>query len=176
MKAGSMFTIGAVLFVFGVSTGWTQEKQAISWKVYPKFTKYTEQHRMDVGDIPGHQIRIAEIHRTFPNDPPKFYGVQVTEQWSHIFSDYVNDTGPHWGYNVYVLGNGDKIFSRQDGTAQTTVNPDGSKKVVYSGVARITGGTGKFKAIRGILRYQGKWDPAINLNERHVEGEYWMEK
>jgi len=31
---------------------------------------YTQQHTLDVGDIPGHQIRIHEVHRTYPNDKP----------------------------------------------------------------------------------------------------------
>ena len=41
---------------------------------------------------------------------------------------------PDWGYEVTLLENGDKIFSQWDGTSQTTVAPDGSKKGTFTGV------------------------------------------
>ena len=45
--------------------GGTPEKQKISFKVPASNTKYRQQHVLDVGDVPGHQIRVFEIHRTF---------------------------------------------------------------------------------------------------------------
>jgi hypothetical protein len=36
---------------------------------------YTQQHTLGVGDVPGHQIRIYKIHRTYPNDKPNCEGL-----------------------------------------------------------------------------------------------------
>jgi hypothetical protein len=51
-----------------------QERQRASFKTSAQNTKYTQQHLIDVGDVPGHQVRIYEIHRTFPADPPVING------------------------------------------------------------------------------------------------------
>ncbi len=40
----------------------------------------------------------------------------------------------------------------------------------------LGGGTGRFNAIRGTLRYKATLDPQKGLNEGLVEGEYRMEK
>jgi len=42
-----------------------------------------------------------------------------------------------------VLENGDKIFTQNVGTSQTTINPDGTKNSTYTGMTRYTGGTGE---------------------------------
>ena len=75
-----------------------------------------------------------------------------------------------------MLENGDKIFSQYSGTSQTTVSSDGSKKSTFTGVTRYTGGTGKYKGIRGLLRASTNFDPEKNVNLQQTEGEYWLEK
>jgi len=77
---------------------------------------------------------------------------------------------------VIVLENGDKIFSEYSGTSQTVVGPDGSRKSTYTGVARYTGGTGKYQAVRGIERETDIFDPDKNFNQTQFEAEYWFEK
>jgi hypothetical protein len=47
-----------------------QEKQRISYKVSAANTKYTQQLFIDVGDAPGHQVRVFELHRTYPVNRP----------------------------------------------------------------------------------------------------------
>jgi hypothetical protein len=164
------------LIAFGSTAGWGQEKHKISFKSLAANTKYTQQHAIDVGDMPGHQVRVYELHRTFPTNPPMFEGVKVVESWTRGLTDYVDLNGRVSGYTVWVLENGDKIFSQLDGTSQTTVNPDGSKRSVASTVLRLTGGTGKFLKIQGLLRQTSIFDPVAGLNEQQGEGEYWMEK
>ncbi|HTS51690.1 MAG TPA: hypothetical protein VMH26_00290 [Burkholderiales bacterium] len=166
---------GAALTVFGMSEGWAQEKHKISYKLSADISKYTQQHVIDVGDVPGHQVRINEIHRTYPKDLVTFQGVRAVEEWDRGYSDYTDTNGRAWGYGIYFLENGDKIFTRLDGTSQTLVNPDGSKKSTYTGVWTLTGGTGKFRGIRGMLRVTIIFDTKAGLNEGQVEGEYWME-
>ena len=84
-------------------------------------TKYTKQFALDVGDIPGHQVRVYEIHRVYPNDKPNCEGLKRIESWSYGYSDYVNRNGPYHVYMVTTLENGDKIFSESTGTSQTMV-------------------------------------------------------
>ena len=164
------------LTVFGAADGLAQDKRTISWKTSGEHTKYTQQHAIDVGDIPGHQIRILELHRTFPANPPVFEGVKVVEDWTRGYSDYVNVNGRAWGYSVLLLEGGDKIFCQWDGASQTIVIADGSRKSTYTGTLRLTGGTGKFQGIRGTLRGVFAFDPKAGLNEGQNEGEYWLEK
>ena len=90
--------VGATLATFGFSEGWAQQKHKISGKLRAANTKYTQQYVIDVGDVPGHQIRIFEIHRTFPKDPPAFEGVRTVEEWVRGFSDYTDGNG--WGGRV----------------------------------------------------------------------------
>src|SRR5437899_12112383 len=168
----------AALAVVGFATaeGSAQDKLKISGKALAANTKYTQQHTIDVGDVPGHQIRILELHRTFPANPPVFEGVKVVEDWTRGYSDYVNVNGRAWGYSVLLLEGGDKIFCHWDGASQTIVNRDGSRKSTYTGTLRLTGGTGKFQGIRGTLRSVFRFDPKEGLNEGQNEGEYWLEK
>jgi len=142
-----------LLVVFGLDTispVVAQEKHKRTYKSLGENAKYTVQHTIDVRDIPGHQIRVAVNHRTEPADNPlKYEGIAVKESWEHIFSDYVNWSGHHWGYMVTIMENGDKIYSKFDGTTHTTLVAKGGAKGTFSGTGTITGGTGKFRGIRG---------------------------
>ena len=83
---------------------------------------------LDVGDIPGHQVRVYEFHRVYPNDKPNCEGLKRIESWSYGYSDYANRNGPYHVYMITTLENGDKIFSESTGTSETVAAPDGSKK------------------------------------------------
>ena len=169
-------SVAAGLTVLVTSDGRAQDKRTISWKTSGEHTKFTQQHTIDVGDVPGHQIRILELHRTFPANPPVFEGVKVVEDWTRGYSDYVNVNGRAWGYSVLLLEGGDKIFCQWDGASQTIVIADGSRKSTYTGTLRLTGGTGKLQGIRGTLRSVFAFDLKAGLNEGQNEGEYWLEK
>jgi hypothetical protein len=153
-----------------------QQKHKRTYKQLGQNSKYTDQHTIDVGDIPGHQIRVALLHRAQPADNPlKYEGIAVKEAWEHIFSDYINWNGYHWGYTVTIMENGDKIYSRFDGTTHTTPVTKGGAKGTFHGTTTITGGTGKFKGIRGTINYNGIFDTTTFFNENTLEEEYWIE-
>ena len=80
------------------------------------------------------------------------------------------------GYYIEVMENGDRIFSRYEGTAQAVQSAEGATKRTYHGVRTIVGGTGKFKGIRRTVRNTVIFDPKAGLNEGQGEGEYWIEK
>jgi len=155
--------------------GWAQEKRKIAWTAPAPNSKYTQQHTIDVGDVPGHQVRIVEIHQTYPGGAPVFDGVRVVEDWFRGYSDYTNANGHAWGYGQYVLENGDKIFARWESVNQTVVAPDGSKKTSGAAVGALSGGTGRFRGIRGTLRATNVFNPHEGWIERQYEGEYWIE-
>ena len=153
-----------------------KEKRNISYKWAAENDKYIQQHVIDVGDVSGHQIRVYEIQRAWPKNPPVFNGVPVKEERLCAISDYIDINGPSWGYSHYILESGDEIFARFDGTSQTIANPDGSKKSTYTSVLTVTEGTGEFRGIQGTARYTAVFDPNAGLNEGQVEGEYWLAK
>ncbi|HWN49034.1 MAG TPA: hypothetical protein VNO18_04275 [Xanthobacteraceae bacterium] len=73
---------------------------------------------------------------------------------------------------MYMLENGDKFFGRLTLVHQS----DGSGKLTSTVVGPITGGTGKFGGIRGVLRYAGTADPKAGFSEGQWDIEYWIEK
>jgi hypothetical protein len=126
--------------------GEPDEKCKMSWEVPSANAKYTGQHAFDVGDVPGHQVRIFEVRRTFPDEQSNCEGLKQVEQWLRGYSDYVDRNGPSWGYSVTLLENGDKIFAEFSSAVQTVVSPDGSKKTEATTVHKWIGGTGKASA------------------------------
>src|SRR5258707_345626 len=96
-----------------------QQKQRDVFKLGLENSKYTQQHVIDVGDVPGHQVRIFEIYRTYPNNSPMINGVKLKETWNRGLSDYIDGNGPNLGYSVFVHENGDKFFARTTTLAQS---------------------------------------------------------
>jgi hypothetical protein len=166
----------AILFFLHPGNLAAQEKCKMKWEISAANSKYTAQHVIDVGDVPGHQIRIYELHRTFPNDQPNCEGLKRAEEWSRGYSDYFDRNGRAWGYRIIVLENGDKIFGEMSGTSQTVVAADGSKKTTYSGIVVYTGGTGKYQGVRGLQHENAVFDPEKNFNQSQSDAEYWLEK
>jgi hypothetical protein len=153
-----------------------QERCRLNWEIRPADTTYTRQYAIDVGDVPGHQIRIFEVHRRFPNDKPNCEGLKRTESWASVSSDYIDRNGSVSGYLTIVLENGDRIFGRMSGTSQTSTGPDGAEKSVATTVTTYTGGTGRYRSVRGIQRESIVFDPGKNFNQVEAEAEYWFQK
>ena len=173
----SAISFGLAVAVFSTTNASADEKCKISGAAAAANSTYTQQHVIDVGDVPGHQVRIFELHQTDPADTkPNCEGLRRTESWSRGFSDYTDRNGPNWGYSVDTLENGDKIFSEFRGVSQTAVTPDGPTNSTAVGVAKYTGGTGKYQSIRGLQQWSNVFDPEKNYNEEKSEVEYWFEK
>ena len=133
--------------------------------------KYTEQHVLDVGDSPGHQIRVATISTKYTGEAPTFDGVKATDSTIWLTSDYRNGSGRFMQYAVLQMENGDRIYETVEGQAQTSAG-----KVSYATVATITGGTGKFATLRGVIRGSGVTDFKTGPSPNPSEGEYWFER
>jgi hypothetical protein len=153
-----------------------QSRTKVVYQVSAAETKYTQQHSIPVGDMPGHEIRIYEIQRTL-KDGPMIEGVRLKEVWSRGYSNYVEMNGPSQVYVIYVMENGDKMFGHADLVSQSTEkNPDGSFKSTATVTGTLTGGTGKFMGIRGLTRTKVVADVKAGTNSQQSEIEYWMAK
>ena len=165
---------GWILFFSGQAAA--QEKHRYFFKTPPGVSKYTQQHVIDVGDVQGHQVRVYELHTKYTGEAPAYDGVKVVEVWTRGTSDYTNGSGHGQNYAVSLMENGDKIFSRQEVLIQTVTAADGSRTSKFTTVVTLTGGTGKFKGIRGTLRSSGQTDFKMGTSGVETEGEYWIEK
>jgi len=103
---------------------------------------------------------------------PGINGMKLKEQWTRGVSDYIDNNGTANNYSVYVLENGDKFFSHTTVLAHST----GSGKPTNMSVGPITGGTGKFTGIQGIVRTSGAFDPKTGFNETQTDIEYSIGK
>jgi hypothetical protein len=54
-------------------------------------------------DVPGHQLRIYEVHRDYPTENgPVIEGEKVVEAWVRGFSNYTNGVGPVYGNTTFI--------------------------------------------------------------------------
>jgi hypothetical protein len=178
MKTGSM-RVGLVLLAavtILTAEAIAQERKKYSFVVPPGVSKYTQTHVIEVGDVPGHQLRIFELRSVYTDQAPAYDGVKVKETTARAFSDYIEGSGTASGYTIDSLENGDKIFSRLAIHSHTTVAADGGKKLGFRTVRTITGGTGRFSGIRGTILGGGGSDLKTGVSDNWNEGEYWIEK
>jgi hypothetical protein len=87
-------------------------------------------------------------------------------------SDEVAGTGTHRGYFRRLFKNGDTDFGSYEGTIKRTVKEDASWEAMWEGTSKVTGGTGKFKNIKGGGTYRGKATAEGASTEFELEVEY----
>jgi hypothetical protein len=148
-----------------------QQKEKVSFKAAAENSKFTQQQNIDVGDVPNHIVRIYEIHGTYPSNAPVIYGLKLVEDWNRGIGDRIDGSGDGTFYTVYVMENGDKFFARGRNVVLST-----SEKFSSTNVGFITGGTGKFAAIQGIVRGSSSFDYKTNFFESQVDIEYSIGK
>jgi hypothetical protein len=165
----TMITLTAISICLVVGPAVAQQKQQVSFKTPASNSKYTQQQILDVGDRPGHQVRLFEIHRTYPSDAPMINGMKLKEQWTRGISDYENGTGTNVNYGEFVLENGDKFFTRM-----TTVGQDSGGKQTNMSSGTIVGGTGKLSGIQGVVKSSGSSDMKAGVNENQTTIEYML--
>jgi hypothetical protein len=153
-----------------------QEKHKYFFKAPPGATKYGQTQVLEVGDVPGHQMRLTETLSKYPGEAPVYAGVKVVEARGVRVSDYIGGSGTAQSYGVWTLENGDKIFARVTILTHTSVGADGGRRTSFTTVTTLTGGTGKFTGIRGTLRGSGFTDLKTGTSGTETQGEYWFEK
>jgi hypothetical protein len=179
-----MSTASRWLFVFILCAGlsipsfpaWSQQKHAIVYSKGTGDSRYTQEHSIDVGDVPGHKVRIYEIHWNWSKGELAFGGVNVTESWARSFSDYTNGSGTAMNYIIYVLEDGSRVYSRNAVLTQTSEGEGGGKVLRYQSVETLYGGTGRFSRIRGQVYQSGTRVPGASALTLEGKGEYWFEE
>jgi len=176
-------TVGLLSFcaltAFGSSGVFAQQKQSLLISGEGIKSRYVQQLVIDVDDTPGHQVRVQESQRTYPEDKQFMVdGERVTEAWVRGFSNYTGGIGPAWGYVTWLTDKGNKIFSEYSGSSEASATATGAKRGTYHGTARITGGTGRFAKLRGVLVDVAEFDtdPKTGYNRASSRGEYWFEQ
>ena len=169
----------AVTIVFVTCNAFAQQHYPIEEKPEWSTGKYIQQYAIDAGDVPGHKVRILELHYVY-NDKSEFAvsGVKVREVWSRGFTDYTNGKGRSWGYGQWLIADGSKVFLEYSGTTLAEPTATGSIRGSYHGVSRLTGGTGKYGRIRGAIVEINDFDndPKTGYNRSESKGEYWFEE
>jgi hypothetical protein len=160
--------------LFGTTVSIAQQAQIVNLPTVS--TKYTRQHSIEVGDVPNHQIRIFEFQRVYGADGPALSGVHIKDSWTHGISDYADSTGSGSVYATHTMENGDRIYAHGSIVTHGVPNAGGKKTLSTLAVLTITGGTGKFLGIRGVVRTETTADLAAGINQGKGEMEYWMEK
>ena len=167
----TMTTIASLCLAVALPASEVFAQQRLVFKIAAEDTRYTQQHEIDVGDIPGHQVRLFEIHRTYPGNAPVISGMKIVESWTRGISDYTNNNGEAITYGIYVLENGDKFFPR--GSLVSVQSPEATNLTATT-VGPITGGTGKLARINGMARTSTSANPKTGMNEMQVDLEYWL--
>src|SRR6266571_4000173 len=89
----TLTTIALMCLAVAMPTNDVLAQQRLVFKVAAENTKYTQQHAIDVGDVSGHQVRLFEIHRTYPSNAPVIKGMKIVESWTRGITNYTNNNG-----------------------------------------------------------------------------------
>jgi hypothetical protein len=156
-----------------------QEKKTVSFDAKAAGNKYTQQYAIDVGDAPDHQLRLFELIRNYGENGPVIEGVHLKQATIRGTTDYTDMNGLGSSYVIYEMDSGERIYANGHFLAHKTTGagPESAKNA-YKNLTEltVTGGTGRFIGIRGIVRAETVADVTINYNQNHTEIEYWFEK
>jgi hypothetical protein len=166
----------AALLLFGAAQAAEPERHALAYSLDPAATRYVRQYRVEVGDVPRHELRVFDLTRRFTRAAPAIDGVRVSESQERGVADLVDQDGSESAYVIYLLEDGNRVFGRYSGTVQTRRWPDGSRHYDVRGTIELTGGTGRFEAIRGSLTVWQALDPGADSSQGEARGEYWFER
>ena len=121
------------------------------------------------GDDPNHEVVMFVRRDTTTSSDPDH---NETEEMVYGQNDSVAGTGTARGYFRRFFKNGDTYYGSYEGTFKTTVKEDGSLGTTWEGTYKVTGGTGKFKNIKGDGTYRGKATAEGASTEFEAEVEY----
>lgn len=109
------------------------------------------------GDRPDRELTQTVRVDVVSSDNPELNGIEETV---YMQSDTVGGAGDHYGYSVFPLNSGEKLWVKFHGTHYFVARSDKDWEVPFQGVYVYIAGTGKYKAIRGGGHYEGKMTPA----------------
>ncbi len=136
--------------------------------------KFESHQSIEVGDVPGHIVRVFDLHYTMPDDnAPLINGIKLKEAWQRGTADIADGVGTTSSYFLYLMANGDKFFVRNEAVIQRSA----AGKIASVGGGHIFGGTGKLVSIQGTTRNATIFDPKSGIaDEAELDIEYSMGK
>jgi hypothetical protein len=162
--------------LFGAAQGAEPERHPLAYSLDAVATQYARQYRVEVGDVPRHELRVFDLTRKLTRGTAMIDGVRLTETQERGVADLVDQDGTENAYVIYVLEDGNRVFGRYSGTVRTRRWPDGSRHYDVRGTIELTGGTGRFETIRGSVTVWQALDPGADSSQGAARGEYWFER
>ena len=148
-----------------------QQKQHVSYKTSAANSKYVQQLNVDAGDVPGHIVRVFDLTRDHRDNSPVINGIKLVEETTRGLTDIIDGNGVATLYSVFIMENGDKFFAR---SVQVSTGESGTITAIATGP--ITGGTGKFEQIHGIVKFSVKFNVTSGFNEGEADIDYSIGK
>ncbi len=109
---------------------------------------YTKMETMEVGDVPGHVLGIAQ------QSGMMFYpDGGVAKKAATFYFDMMKGKGTFVDYSLYTDQDGSTRFIKAVGTAGPV---DNGKKFVIEGTFECVGGTGRYEGFKGTGTFRGE--------------------
>jgi hypothetical protein len=131
--------------------------------------KAEKEYKIDVGDRLGHAFEIAQGKCTYTKG--EMEGIQVKEEMYTGFDEISGDAARGRFFTLVTMANGDKAYARGEFTQALK----GGAAQTEEGRWSYSGGTGKFKGLKGKGTYKVKF-AADGTSTAEVEGEYELAK
>ncbi len=133
-----------ILGVFTAMSVAAAERVSEKYRIVYHFFKV---ERIEVGDLPGHVIGVADGRGLISFDTG-----EVATQLIKLLFDYTNGSGPNQSYSVTTFEDGSTSIAKSQGT--TTALPSGVS--TFKGAYTYIKGTGRFEGIKGTGSFTGK--------------------
>jgi hypothetical protein len=114
-------------------------------------------------DVSDHDLNLIEV-RGVQNSPDEKWNDSKITYWGT--ADLIAGSGPQSGYFVNDHPDGDRDFGTFEGRIVTS-----GAEVTLEGTWKFTGGTGKFRGLRGGGTYKGRMTSPVQV-ENTWEGQY----
>jgi len=165
----TLTTIALVCLTVALPAGLAvaQQKQHVSYKTSASNTKYVQQLNVNAGDAPSHIVRVFDLTRNHHDDSISINGIKLVEETARGVTDIIDGNGSAVFYSVFTMENGDKFFAR---SVQASTGEAGTITAIAAGP--ITGGTGKFEKIHGVVKTAVKFNVTSGFNEGTTDIDY----
>ena len=160
----SRFKLRFTILALAILTAFTIAVQAGAEPIKGRVVfHYVKMEVIQVGDVPGHVIGVADAAGLTFDDIENKVGTFAT----HVLFDSTKGNGTHWGYDMRTYDDGSMITKFQG----TTMAGEGEMSS-FQGTSTFTKGTGRYEGIQGGTSYAGKGGPTGRYAD--VTGSYTL--
>jgi hypothetical protein len=164
---GSIVCLIVVFAVISLSFPAQAEKKKIM--MTSQAGQSTDQIAISPDNVPNHVLYQHKRKDTTTSSDPDFNN---TEWMLYEQGDDVAGSESHRGYFTHFFKSGDVIYGKYEGTHKGTVKEGETWEGTSEGKSQYTGGTGKYKNIKGGGTYNCKYTAEARGYTIEVEIEY----